>query len=174
MGTNCKRATRPCPCGYLGHHAGACRCGEAAIARYRRRISGPLLDRIDLHVEVPALSADDMAAASAGECSSAVRERVGEARARQLRRQGCVNAVLAGAQIESHARPDSSARALLREAAAHRMLSARAHHRVLKVARTVADLEASGHVGEAHVAEALSYRGERAPRNREGEAARPS
>ncbi|MGZ5042720.1 MAG: YifB family Mg chelatase-like AAA ATPase [Usitatibacter sp.] len=156
-------AMNPCPCGYLGHHATPCRCGEARIAQYRRRISGPLLDRIDLHVDVPALSSGDLAAASPGESSRTVRERVACARSRQIERQGCVNSALAGAELEARARLDASARDMLREAAASMGLSARAHHRVMKVARTVADLEGSARVAERHVGEALRYRGAPAP-----------
>ena len=158
MGTNCKRATRPCPCGYLGHFARQCRCSPDVVARYRSRISGPLLDRIDLHVDVPALEPDELAGASKCEASSAVRERVARARTRQLERQGVANARLAGAEIEARARPDARATRILRHATARLALSARAHHRVLKVARTVADLEGAACVDETHVAEALRYR----------------
>jgi magnesium chelatase family protein len=136
-----------------------CRCGEAGVAQYRRRISGPLLDRIDLHVDVPALKPSEMDAADPGEPSRPVRERVCEARSRQLARQGCVNSALAGGEVEARVQPDASARRMLREAAACMTLSARAHHRVLKVARTVADLAGSERVNECHVGEALLYRG---------------
>ena len=151
-------AMNPCPCGYLGHFSGRCRCSPDVVARYRSRISGPLLDRIDLHVEVPALGDADLAAAVPGERSRAVRGRVMRAHERQLRRQGVANARLAGREIEERSRPDAEARQLLREATARQMLSARAHHRVLKVARTVADLDDSAHVHASHVAEALRYR----------------
>jgi magnesium chelatase family protein len=151
-------AMNPCPCGYLGHYSGRCRCGEEAIARYRRRISGPLLDRIDLHVEVPALAPRDMTGAAAGEPSARVRDRVAAARERARHRQGCANALLGGPDIESHANPDAAARALLRDALSRMMLSARAHDRMLKVARTIADLGERAGVAAEHVAEALQYR----------------
>jgi magnesium chelatase family protein len=152
-------AMNPCPCGYLGHFSGQCRCSPDMVARYRSRISGPLLDRIDLQVEVPALPASDLAASAAGERSARVRDRVARARERQLRRQGMPNARLDGSGAEQAARLDAEARSLFEEAAANLMLSARAHFRVLKVARTVADLEKSDAVGAHHLAEALRYRG---------------
>src|SRR5438128_5871713 len=110
-------AMNPCPCGYLGHFAGQCRCSPDVVARYRSRISGPLLDRMDLHIEVPALSHDDLAGANTGETSSQVRDRVVRARRRQLDRQGMPNARLAGGEIEERARPDADGRRLLRGAA---------------------------------------------------------
>ncbi len=159
IGTNCKRATRPCKCGYLGHHSGRCRCTPDQILRYRSRISGPLLDRIDLHIEVPALAEADLAAPAQGESSSAVRERVARARQIQLRRQGVPNARLSGREIEERAPVDAQGRQLIRDASSRFGLSARAHHRVLKVARTIADLRQSSEVQSQDVAEALRYRG---------------
>jgi magnesium chelatase family protein len=152
-------AMNPCPCGYLGHFSQQCRCSPDTVWRYRARLSGPLLDRIDLHVEVPALSAADLAQAPRGEGSGAVRERVVRARDRQLSRQRVPNARLEGHEVEARARPFAAARKLLRDADASMMLSARAHHRVLKVSRTIADLEGSERVSEDHIAEALRYRG---------------
>jgi magnesium chelatase family protein len=152
-------AMNPCPCGYLGHFSAQCRCTPDMVARYRSRISGPLLDRIDLQVEVPALPSHDLAASAAGEPSASVRERVAQARELQVRRQGMPNARLDGSGAEHAAHLDREARALLDEAAARLMLSARAHFRVLKVARTVADLEGSRAVSAHHLAEALRYRG---------------
>jgi magnesium chelatase family protein len=151
-------AMNPCPCGYLGHPGGKCRCTPDNVARYRARISGPLLDRIDLRVDVPSLGVEELERARGGEPSVHVRERVDSARARQLVRQGKSNARLEGHELEERTRPDARARRLLREAAAAMALSARAHHRVLRVARTVADLEGRNVVGEADVAEALRYR----------------
>ncbi len=157
-------AMNPCPCGYLGHFGGRCRCTPAQIERYRDRISGPMLDRIDMHVEVPALREEDFLSASAGEPSAAVRERVAGAREAQLRRQGRPNAQLSGRDAEGRTRLDAEGRRLLREAVARLHLSARAHHRVLKIARTVADLDGSAPVRPRHVAEALRYRGAAATR----------
>jgi magnesium chelatase family protein len=155
-------AMNPCPCGYLGHYTARCKCTPDAVSRYRARISGPLLDRIDLHVEVPALPAADLTGAARGEASTIVRDRVVRARARQLERQGVANARLAGRAAENHARADASANDFLRRASASMALSARSHHRVLKVARTIADLEGCARVAQGHVAEALRYRGETA------------
>jgi magnesium chelatase family protein len=152
-------AMNPCPCGYLGHFSGKCRCGEQVIANYRRRISGPLLDRIDLHVDVPALKDEDFSGACRGEASSAVRERVSRCRARQVERQGVPNARIPSGDVEERARPDARVRLVLRHAATQLGLSARAHHRVLKVARTLADLEGRERVSEANLNEALRYRG---------------
>ena len=152
-------AMNPCACGYLGHYSGRCRCTPDQVARYCARISGPLLDRIDLHIALPALADADLLAAPPGESSFAVRGRVARARQVQLRRQGVPNARLAGREIEERARTNAEGRQLLREALARLGLSARAHHRVLKVARTVADLDGSPEVGAVHVAESLRYRG---------------
>jgi magnesium chelatase family protein len=152
-------AMNPCPCGMLGHHSGKCRCTPGMVAAYRSRLSGPLLDRIDLHVDVPALDEESLASAAPGEASAAVRERASQARRRQLDRQQRPNARLAGA-AESHVRASPAALSTMRRAAAKAFLSARAQHRVLRVARSIADLAAKDEVGEEHVAEALLYRGE--------------
>ena len=154
-------AMNPCPCGYLGHFAKPCKCGADMVARYRSRISGPLLDRIDLHVDVPALAAEVIQAAPLGEASAVVRRRVVRARERQMRRQGTPNARLAGRAAERAVRLDAKAVESLRGACARHSLSARAHHRLLKVARTIADLDGCERVEEHHVDEAISYRVER-------------
>ena len=151
-------AMNPCPCGYLGHYTARCKCSEESVARYRTRISGPLLDRIDLHVDVPALAPAELHSHKPGESSREVRERVAGARERQARRQGLPNAQLSGAQIHTHVRLDAEAARLLREAGARLHVSARAHHRVLKVARTICDLAAAENVAAIHIAEALRYR----------------
>jgi magnesium chelatase family protein len=152
-------AMNPCPCGYLGHFSGKCRCSPDRIAQYCSRISGPLLDRIDLHVDVPALKDEDFVSAPRGEASGVIRERVGRSRARQLARQGVPNARIPSGDVDSRVRPDHQARLLLRQAATQLGLSARAHHRVLKVARTLADLEGRERVNSADLGEALRYRG---------------
>jgi magnesium chelatase family protein len=154
-------AMNPCPCGWLGHASGRCRCSPDRIRAYRSRISGPLLDRIDLAIDVPALPPDEIAIASdasVAEPSSRVRERVAAARARQLARQGVCNAGLTVADLQRHGVPDGQARALATRAMSRFGLSARAYHRILKVARTIADLASADTVGSAHVAEAIGYR----------------
>jgi magnesium chelatase family protein len=163
-------AMNPCPCGHLGHPVRHCACTPDQVLRYRARISGPLLDRIDLHVDVPALREGDLDGAAPGEPSHRVRERVAAARARQLDRQGCANAILAGGDLDRHGNPDAPGRLLLRQAASRLALSARAIHRVLRVARTIADLAGERAVGVTHVAESLQYRrpGGAAPGNTMG------
>ena len=151
-------AMNPCPCGYLGHPSGRCRCTPEAIARYRGRISGPLLDRIDVQIEVPALPADALPGRGNGESSATVRERVIAAATRQSARQGKPNAQLQPREIERLCRLDSEGEALLRSALARLSLSARAYHRILKVARTIADLAALDEVSATHLAEAIGYR----------------
>ena len=151
-------AMNPCPCGYLGHFSGRCRCTPDQVARYRGKISGPLLDRIDLHLEVPALAQEDMLRQTAGETSLAVRERVARARQTQIARQGKCNSSLGTREIERWCRPSTAGEGLLRQAIARLNLSARAYHRVLKVARTIADLAASASIAQDHVAEAIQYR----------------
>ncbi len=154
-------AMNPCPCGYRGDARRACGCSPHDIARYRRKISGPLLDRIDLHVEVPALSSSDFSADGDGEPSKAVRARVVLARARQTARTGdarLVNAALAGRAGRSAFKPSPEAKALLDRAVDRLTLSARAYQRVLRVARTIADLAGTGSVGTPEVAEALRFR----------------
>ncbi len=151
-------AMNPCPCGFRGSAQKACRCTPDQVARYQGRLSGPLLDRIDLHIEVPAVAPDELLAAPAGEPSAAVRTRVVAARERALARQGCANQALQGADIDTHAALDAAALAFLRSAAARLGWSARATHRALKVARTIADLAGAEAIAVAHVAEAMQYR----------------
>lgn len=150
-------AMNPCPCGYLGDPDGRCRCSAEQVARYRNRLSGPLLDRIDMIVEVPRLPASVLRAAPDGEPSAAVRERVIAARARQLTR-GVVNARLSGAQLDQACRLDSATQQLLDQAVDRLRLSARGYHRILRVARTIADLDGSDRIATAHVLEAVGYR----------------
>ncbi len=154
-------AMNPCPCGFRGDPRHNCRCTDRDIGRYRRKISGPLLDRIDLHVEVPALAAADFGANVEGESSAAVRERVVAARERQLGRTGdprIVNGSLAGRALKRDARPTETARRFLERAIDRLGLSARAYHRILRVGLTIADLEGANGIEESHVAEALRYR----------------
>jgi magnesium chelatase family protein len=151
-------AMNPCKCGYLGHYSGRCRCTPDQVTQYLSRISGPLLDRIDVHVEVPALREHEFFSASCGESSAAAHARVARARSVQLRRQGVPNARLHGGEIERRTHLHAEAQRLLRDAAARLALSARGHHRVVKVARTIADLDGSADIAPEHVAEALQYR----------------
>ena len=151
-------AMNPCPCGYLGHRVHACSCTPATIAKYQDRISGPLLDRIDLRIEVPSLNERELLDLPAGEASAAAAQRVLRARRRGVDRQGCANAALAGADIDRLCRPEGPARELLHAASSRLGWSARAYHRVLKLARTVADLDGSDGLASAHVAEAIQLR----------------
>lgn len=151
-------AMNPCPCGYLGHASGRCRCTPEAISRYRTRISGPLADRIDLKVEAPAPCDAELVAISDGESSGSIRNRVQEARERQLVRQGKPNADLGTREIEQLCTLDAAAEALLKQAIARLALSARAYHRVLRVARSIADLAARETIDAGHLAEAIQYR----------------
>lgn len=151
-------AMNPCPCGYQGHPSRACRCTPEQVQRYRNRLSGPLLDRIDLCVEVPALSPADLAQSNPGESSASVRTRVVAATNRALQRQGCINARLDGKALEAHAVPEAAGQALLSQAVARLGLSARAYHRLLRVARTIADLADAEQIGAAHIAEGIQFR----------------
>jgi magnesium chelatase family protein len=151
-------AMNPCPCGFLGHYSGKCHCTPDQVARYRNRISGPLLDRIDLHIEVPAVPEKELGSRQAGESSAAVRERVTVARERQLERQGKPNAMLSVKEVEEHCMGDGKASELAQQAIGRLGLSARAFHRILKVSRTIADLAGIAGVSTAHVAEAVQYR----------------
>jgi magnesium chelatase family protein len=151
-------AMNPCPCGWLGAAAATgrhCRCAPDTVARYQARLSGPLLDRIDLQVEVPAARPAELLAAPEGEPSAVVAERVAAARQRALDRQGKPNALLAPGEIDSACRTDAAASTFLRHAAERLGYGGRRLHRALKVARTVADLAGAAEIGTAHVAEAL-------------------
>jgi magnesium chelatase family protein len=151
-------AMNPCPCGYLGDGTSRCRCSPDLIARYRGRLSGPLLDRIDLHVDVPALPAEVLHRGSAGESTMQVKERVLAARHRQSQRQGHLNSALQPNALDTHATLARSEADLLEQAMRRMRLSARAYHRILRVARTIADLEASAQIASPHLHEALAYR----------------
>ena len=151
----------PCPCGYLGEATRECTCSQTAIGRYQRRISGPLLDRVDIFVEVPRVEYEKLAADRASEPSSAVRERVEAARARQRARLDgtglTCNADMGPGDVRRLCVLESAAQSVLRAASTQLSLSARAYHRVLKLARSIADLAAAETIGAAHVAEALQY-----------------
>jgi magnesium chelatase family protein len=151
-------AMNPCPCGFLGHASGRCRCTPDAVARYRARISGPLADRIDLKVEAPVPREAELLAVAHGDTTAAIRARVVAARERQQARQGIANALLATREIERFCAVDHEATELLKQSIARLALSARAYHRVLRVARSIADLGACEAIGAAHVAEAIQYR----------------
>ena len=166
MRQNGKKATRPCRCGYLGDAALACGRAPRCAFEYRSRISGPLFDRIDLHIDVPAVSPADLTLPPPAEGSGEVAARVRAARAIQTERYRALgpkppirtNAEADGEVLAEVATPDDEGARLLTEAAERLYLTARGYHRVLRVARTLADLEASETIHRIHVAEALSYK----------------
>jgi magnesium chelatase family protein len=157
-------AMNPCRCGMAGEPGFACKRGARCAIDYQARLSGPFLDRIDLRVEVPAVTASDLLAPSSAEKSAAVSRRVAQARAMQAERframgSDCtINAAATNSQIEDAAMPEASGMQLLKDAAEAMRFSARAYHRILKVARTIADLDGAERVGRIHVAEAIAYR----------------
>ncbi len=154
-------AMNPCPCGYLGAFAAtgkSCRCTPDAVARYQSRLSGPLLDRIDLQVEVPAVAVHALMAQADGESSATVAARVAAARQLQVQRQGMPNAAIEVGRIDALCRTDAAAASFLHAAAQRLGWSGRGLHRSLKVARTIADLAGAEQIGSAHVAEAMQYR----------------
>jgi len=156
-------ALNPCQCGYFGDLKRECRCTLNQVQRYRQRVSGPLLDRIDLHIEVPAVQFKELTSTQAAESSSAIRDRVLAARAIQQKRfqktpQIRCNARMTSRLLKAHCEIDEQSRELLRMAMTELNLSARAHDRILKVARTIADLEAAQDIGVQHLSEAIQYR----------------
>lgn len=151
-------AMNPCPCGYQGDTRRECRCTPQQIARYRGRLSGPLRDRLDLIVEVEAVPITALTAGPPGESSAAVRERVLEARGRQLARGARVNAQLTGPELKKHAPLNMAGRRLLERSAERLRLSARGFHRIVRVARTIADLRGADAIATEHLMEALQYR----------------
>ncbi|HEU4458950.1 MAG TPA: YifB family Mg chelatase-like AAA ATPase [Methylibium sp.] len=151
-------AMNPCPCGHAGSPLRSCRCTPEAVLRYQSRLSGPLLDRVDLQVEVPAVAPEALAALPDGEPSATVAARTALAAQRQQARQGCLNAELDGQAIDAHVQAEPAAQALLQSAAQRLGWSARGQHRLLRVARTIADLAGAARVSAAHMAEAVQYR----------------
>ena len=155
-------AMNPCKCGYLGDPKHECRCSPTEIQRYRARISGPLLDRIDIHIEAPALSLTELRNEKPGEASEPLRERVQAARLRQHARFAGTkitsNARMTHAQIRKHCTIDSTLGDLLQQAMEQLSLSARAYDRILKVARTIADLAIAEKIEAPHLLEAIQYR----------------
>ena len=151
-------AMNPCPCGFLGSPHRACRCTPDQVARYQGKLSGPLLDRIDLHVEVPTIGPEQLLGSPAGEPTEAIRVRCEAARACAMQRQGKANQGPHGKEIDLHAGLGDAAAKFLNIAASRLGWSARSTHRTLKVARTIADLAGAASTEVAHVAEAVQYR----------------
>ena len=151
-------AMNPCPCGYAGDPAGRCRCTPDAIVRYRARISGPLLDRIDLKLDMPRVNPAELRDVESGEVSATVRARVITARARQIERAGKPNAWLSNREVERDCSLDAKGKHLLDRAVERLALSARAYHRTLRVARTIADLAQAPRIDTTHLSEAVHYR----------------
>ena len=155
-------AMNPCPCGYYGDPLRQCKCPPGLVARYQRRISGPFVDRVDIYIEVPRIEYEKLSNDHAGELSKTVRSRVIKARTRQQNRFGCngsgCNAEITPADIMSFCRTEDDAQSLLKAAMKQLHFSARAFHRILKLARTIADLEESDIIKANHIAEAIQYR----------------
>jgi magnesium chelatase family protein len=155
-------AQNPCPCGYHGDSERQCTCSSALVARYAQRVSGPLRDRIDIHVEVPRVNYEKLSSDRLGEGSSAIRERVIAARQRQIERFSGTrlrcNADMGASEVRQYCALDAAGQSLMKAAVRQLSLSARGYHRVLKLARTIADLAGQQHIGAAHLAEAIQYR----------------
>jgi magnesium chelatase family protein len=157
-------AMNPCPCGYAGqvrsgqHKGPLCRCTPDQVQRYMRKISGPLLDRIDLHIEVPSQDATLLIHAPSADSTATVRGRCVQAKRVAQQRQGCVNQLLSGALLDKHCALSSEASSYIHQVAAHFGWSGRGMHRVLKVARTIADLSGMAEIETSHLAEAVQYR----------------
>jgi magnesium chelatase family protein len=159
-GTFGKRATLPCPCGYFGDPSGRCHCPPDIVARYRGRVSGPLLDRIDIQIDVPRVPPAELrpVVQDKAESSGVVRERVLAARSIAQSRQGKANAALQGEEISTHCRLNAKDQNYLETIVERFGMSARSYHRILKLARTIADLATQQNIATAHLAEAVNYR----------------
>ena len=151
-------AMNPCPCGYYAHPKKECRCTPNQINRYRGRISGPLLDRVDIHIEVEPLSQDEITAKAGGETSSGMRGRIMRAREFQHARQNGLNARLSPAEVDTYCIPDENGRTYARKVMDTLGLSVRSYHRVLKMARTVADLALEEDITARHLGQAIQLR----------------
>ena len=151
-------AMNPCPCGWHGHPSGKCHCTPDAIARYQRKPSGPLLDRIDIQIQIGSLSQDELTQQADGEPSKTIAKRVEKAYQIQIARQGKPNNLLAAGEIDHYCQPDKTGETLLKTAMTRFQWSARAYHRVLRIARTIADLATSPQIMPPHIAEAIQYR----------------
>ena len=152
-------AMNPCPCGYAFNQDSRCQCSAESIKRYQNRISGPLLDRIDLHIDVPPLKAQELQDSQPVEDSATVRERVIQAFNVQIERQAGLNHALSPKDLEAHVVLDDTSKKMIEMAQQRLNLSARAYHRILRVSRTIADLAQSEEIQSSHLTEALSYRG---------------
>lgn len=151
-------AMNPCPCGWQGHPSGKCHCTPDAIARYQRKLSGPLLDRIDIQIQIGSLSQEELTQQADGESSKTIAQRVEKAYQIQIARQGKSNNQLSAGEIDHYCQPDKTGETLLKTAITRFQWSARAYHRVLRIARTIADLAASPEILPQHIAEAVQYR----------------
>ena len=156
-------AMNPCPCGYYGDESHPCTCSMQMITRYQKRLSGPLLDRIDIHIEVPKVDFDKLSADRSGEPSALIQQRVAAARNIQKQRFQAIphivcNADMGVSEIKRYCKLDTASTQLIRNAMQQLNLSARAYHRILKLSRTIADLEHAPHIQTHHIAEALQYR----------------
>lgn len=160
-------ACNPCPCGYLGHEKIACSCSYEQISRYQKKLSGPLLDRIDIFIDIHPLSIDEITQESVSDTSAKVRERVSQAQKRQRQRQGCLNSQLDTNTLKSFCTLDENVQSLLSKAANKLNLSARSYFRVIKLARTIADMIGSSAITGSHISEALMYRLKHQARNTE-------
>jgi magnesium chelatase family protein len=148
----------PCPCGYYNHPTKNCVCGPGIVQKYLNKISGPLLDRIDLHVEVTPVNFDELTQAKGSETSESLREQVIQARCIQIQRSNQYNAALTTAQLKKFAPLNSTCQSLLKTAMERLKLSARSYDRIIRVSRTIADLEGSEHIQTHHLSEAIQYR----------------